>query len=61
MFENADDPHNLMIAVRSYARLLHTTSGTEHSQLREAWSTCIPQEVTKILEEMEDELNDDDS
>ena len=46
-----------MIAIRSYARLLHTSAGTEHSQLRQAWSTCMPQELTEILEKMEVELN----
>ena len=61
MFANTSDTYNLMIAISSYARLLHTTAGTERSQLRQAWSTCMPQELTKILEEMEVELNDDDS
>ena len=61
IFANANDTHSLMIAIRSYARLLHTTSGTEHSQLRQAWSACMPRELTEILEEMEGELNDDNS
>ncbi|MDE5803177.1 MAG: tetratricopeptide repeat protein, partial [Lachnospiraceae bacterium] len=61
MFSETNDTHNLRFAIRSYARLLHTTAGTEHSQLRQAWSTCAPQELTKILEEMEVELNDDNS
>ena len=58
---DTNDPHSLKIAIRSYARLLHTTAGTEHSQLRQAWSTYMPQELTKILEEMEVELNDANS
>ena len=61
MFANTNDTHSLMIVVHSYARLLHTTAGTEHSQLRQAWSTCMPQELTKILEEMEVELNNANS
>ena len=61
IFADTNDTHNLMIAIRSYARLLHTTAGTEHSQLKQAWSACMPQELTKILEEMEVELNDANS
>ncbi|MDE7245786.1 MAG: hypothetical protein K2O18_17675, partial [Oscillospiraceae bacterium] len=61
MFANTNDTHNLMIAICSYARLLHTTAGTEHSQLRQVWSACMPQELTEILEKMEVELNDADS
>ena len=58
---DTNDTHSLIIAICSYARLLHATTGTEHSQLRQAWSTCMPQELTEILEEMEVELNDDNS
>lgn len=47
--------------VRSYARLLHMTTGTERCQLQQAWSTCMPQELTKILEEAEVELNNANS
>jgi len=61
MFADTNDSHNLMIAIRSYARLLHTTAGMEYSQLRQAWSACMPRELTKILEEMEDKLNDTNS
>jgi len=60
-FASTNDPRSLMIAIWSYARLLHTTAGTEYSQLRQAWSTCMPRELTKILEEMEDKLNDANS
>jgi hypothetical protein len=60
-FESTNDTHNLMIVVRSYARLLHMTTGTEHCQLQQAWSTCMPQELTKILEEAEVELNNANS
>jgi hypothetical protein len=58
MFTNTNDAHNLMFVICSYARLLHTTAGTEHSQVRQKWTACIPQELTEILEEMEAELND---
>ena len=51
----------LMFTIHSYARLLHTTAGTEHSRLQQAWSACMPQELTEILDEMEIELNDDTS
>ncbi|MDE6016819.1 MAG: hypothetical protein K2H41_14215, partial [Acetatifactor sp.] len=61
MFADTKDTHSLMIVIRSYARLLHTTAGTEYSQLRQAWSTCTPRELTEILEEMEVELNDANS
>ena len=57
MFVNTNDTYNLMITIRSYARLLHTTAGTEHSQLRQAWSTCMSRELTNILDVMEIELN----
>ena len=61
MFKNANSTHNIMIVIGSYARLLHTTAGTEQSQLRRAWETCMPEELTKILEEMGDELNNPNS
>lgn len=61
VFANSNNTHNLMSAIFSYARLLHVTTGTEHSQLRQAWSTCMPQELTEILEKMEAELKDDNS
>ena len=61
IFANVNDIHNLIIAIYSYIRLLYTAEGTEQIQLRQAWSTCMPQELTKILEEMEDELNNADS
>ena len=58
MFTNTNDAHNLMVVICSYARLLHTTAGTEHSQVRQKWTACMPQELTEILEEMEAKLND---
>ena len=61
IFADTNDPYNLTIVVRSYARLLHTATGAERRQLRRAWSTCMPQELTKTLEETEAELNDADS
>lgn len=61
MFVNVNDTHNLMVVIGSYVRLLHTASGAEHTQLRRAWSACMPQELTKILEEVEVELNDANS
>lgn len=61
IFADANDSYSLMIVVRSYARLLNMTAGTERRQLRQAWSMCMPQELTKILEEMEDELSNADS
>ena len=53
---DANDPYNLMITIRSYARLLHDAAGTERNQLRERWSKYMDQELTKILEQMEVEL-----
>ena len=47
-----------MITIRSYARLLHDTAGTERNQLREAWSMYMGQGLTKALEQMEAELYD---
>ncbi|MDE7176349.1 MAG: tetratricopeptide repeat protein [Lachnospiraceae bacterium] len=61
MFVDTNDTYNVMFAICGYARLLHATVGTEHSQLRRAWETSIPEELTKILEEMEGELNDENS
>ena len=61
LFVNVNDTYCMTIALNSYARLLHTTTGTEHSQLRQAWSTCMPQELTRILEKVEVELNDANS
>ena len=61
MLANANDTHNLMIAICNCARLLHTAEGAEYSQLKQAWSACMPKELTEILEEMEGELNNADS
>lgn len=61
IFADTNESYSLMIAVRSYARLLNMTAGTERRQLRQAWSTCMPQELTKILEEMESKPNNADS
>ena len=61
IFVNANDAHSLMIAVSSYARLLHMAEGTEYSQLKQAWPTCMPQELTEALEKMEVEWNNADS
>ena len=55
---NANDTHNLIMGIRSYAHLLHTTAGMEHRQLQQAWSTSMPQKLTEILEKMEVDLND---
>ena len=56
IFANTNDSHNLMIAIRSYARLLRAATGTELSQLRQSWAACMPQELTEILEKVEVEL-----
>ena len=61
IFVNTNDTYCLMTVIRSYARLLHTATGMEHSQLQQAWSTCTPHELTEILEKMEVELNNVDS
>lgn len=53
IFANMNDIHNLIIATSGYARLLHVTVGTDHSQLRQAWSACMSQEITELLERME--------
>ena len=58
MLTNTNNAYNLVVAICSYARLLHTTAGTEHSQVRQKWTACMPQKLTKILEEMEAKLND---
>ena len=60
-FADTNDTHSLMIAIRNYARLLHRAAGTEYNQLKQAWSACMPQELTEILEKMEVELNDANS
>ena len=53
-----NDTYTLMIAISNYARLLLMTTGAERSRLREAWSACMPQELTEILKEVEAEMND---
>ena len=61
IFADANDPYSLAIVVCSYARLLHAAAGAERRQLRQAWSACMPRELTKILEKVEVKLNDADS
>lgn len=51
--ERTNDTYNLMIVIRNFARLLYTTTDTKHNQLRQTWSTCMSQDLTKILEEVE--------
>ena len=61
IFAHANDKLGLMIEIASYAHLLHTAEDTERSQLRDAWSTYMPQGLTAVLKKMEVELSDDNS
>ena len=61
IFINTNDTYNLMVAICSYARLLHTTTDTECRQLRKKWSACMPRKMTKILKEMEVKLSNGSS
>ena len=61
-FANTGDPYYLAIAVRSYARLIHTAPPSEREALRSRWEEQMPKEMTECLEEawknMEEDAND---
>ena len=50
--------YNFEIVMGSYARLLRIVPDIEQRNLREMWSANMPEEAIKILEQMEDYLND---
>lgn len=56
IFADANDPHSLMVVIRSYARLLHNAEDTERIRLRKAWAMYMDEKLTAILEQMETEI-----
>ena len=61
IFLQVNDRHSCEVAARSYACLLHTAPDEEQTELRKMWSAKMPDEATKILEQMEAKLNDTDN
>ena len=61
-FASTGDPYHLAIAVRNYARLLHTAPSSGREALRSRWEEQMPKEMTECLKEawknMEEDAND---
>ena len=56
IFADANDLYSLMVVICSYARLLHNAEDTERIHLWNVWSMCMDEELTAILEQMEEKI-----
>lgn len=57
-FLRVSDQHTCWIAAFNYAILLRAAPAKEQTELRKMWSARMPEELTKILEQMEAKLNE---